>query len=47
VGLNASGGSGAMGFSNAILYNGCLYNCDAGAVTELTAVVSGQFLIMR
>jgi hypothetical protein len=47
VGVDAQGGHGAIVFSNAILYNGCLYNCDAGAVIELAAVVSGQHLIMR
>jgi hypothetical protein len=47
VGENAAGGQGAMVLSNAILYGGCLYNCDAGAITDLGAVASGQHLVIR
>jgi hypothetical protein len=47
LGPNAAGGQGAMVVSNAILYFGCLYNCDAGVITDLGAVVSGQYLILR
>ena len=47
VGENAAGGQGAMVVSNAILYGGCLYNCDAGAITDLGALSSGQYLVMR
>ena len=47
VGPDAAGGQGAMVVSNAVLYAGCLYNCDAGAIAELGAVASGQYLIMR
>ena len=47
VGEKAQGGQGAMVVSNAVLYKGSLYNCDAGAISDLGAVESGQFLILK
>lgn len=44
---NAKGGVGSMVISNAMLYNGLLTNVDAAARTDISASVSGQYLILK
>jgi hypothetical protein len=47
VGADAKGGQGVIVFSNAILNVGALYNLDSGAITDLGAVQSGNWLILK
>jgi hypothetical protein len=47
VGANAQGGQGVVVISNAILNVGALYNLDSGAITDLGAVQSGNWLILK
>lgn len=47
TGAHAKGGQGVIVISNAILNLGALYNCDSGAITDLGAVSSGNYLILK
>lgn len=47
IGANAKGGQGVIVISNAILNYGALWNLDSGAITDLGAVQSGNWLILK
>jgi len=47
TGENAQGGQGVIVISNAILNVGALYNCDSGAITDLSAVQHGNLLVLK
>jgi len=47
IGVNAKGAQGVIVISNAVLNYGALYNLDAGAITDLSAVVSGNYVILK
>lgn len=46
-GENSVGGLGVLIISNAILYAGLLQNTDAAAITDLSAVADGNYLILK
>ncbi|MDY0324781.1 MAG: hypothetical protein RBQ87_01240 [Candidatus Cloacimonadaceae bacterium] len=47
IGSKAKGAQGVIVISNAILNSGALYNLDSGAITDLGAVSSGNWLILK
>ena len=47
VGEDAVGAQGSVVISNAMIYKGLLPNYDAGALTDLSGVVSGQLIVLK
>ena len=47
TGADAVGAQGSIVMSNAMLYKGLLPNYDAGALTDLSGVISGQLLVLK
>lgn len=47
VGEEAVGGQGGIVLSNAMLYKGMIPNLDAGALTDLGAIIRGQYLVLK
>ncbi|MFZ3046492.1 MAG: hypothetical protein WA151_11300 [Desulfatirhabdiaceae bacterium] len=47
IGENAKGGQGVVVISNAVLNKGALYNLDSGAITDISAVESGNWIILK
>lgn len=47
VGVNAQGAIANMIISNAVLYRAALRNYDAGVLTDLTASLTGQYIIIK
>jgi hypothetical protein len=46
-GADAVGAQGTIVISNAMLYKGLLPNYDAGALTDLSGIISGQYLVLK